>query len=130
MPLSTIREGIWPPGRSGSCRLRTFLGAPAYLAVISWAGRSEIEMTRRAGPNLRSQGLRLERIRSSAQFSGDTFRNTALVSSGLKKGTVAPTVGEFLWGGQRRVPPGPLPARNPLPIWTQTPETGLRATWL
>ncbi len=78
----------------------------------------------------RASGRRLERMRSSVHFADGAFRNAAPVSSGLKKGSVAPTISEFLCGGQRRTPPGPLPSTNPLPHWSQPAETGLRATWL
>lgn len=75
-------------------------------------------------------GLRLERMKASARYVDGGFRNTRPVSPGLKKGTVGPTVAEYLCGGQRRTPPGPLPSVDPLPRWAQAPETGLRATWL
>jgi L-ascorbate metabolism protein UlaG (beta-lactamase superfamily) len=78
----------------------------------------------------RASGLRLERMKSSARFADGTFHNVAPVSAGLKKGSVAPTISEFLCGGQRRTPPGPLPSSSPLQPWTRPPETGLRATWL
>jgi L-ascorbate metabolism protein UlaG (beta-lactamase superfamily) len=78
----------------------------------------------------RASGLRLERMKSSPRYTGDTFHNTAPVSPGLKKGSVAPTISEFLCGGQRRTPPGALPSTSPLPHWSRPPETGLRATWL
>jgi L-ascorbate metabolism protein UlaG (beta-lactamase superfamily) len=78
----------------------------------------------------RATGLRLERMKSSARFGDGTFHNTAPVSQGLKKGSVAPTISEFLCGGQRRTLPGPLPSTSPLPHWSRPPETGLRATWL
>jgi L-ascorbate metabolism protein UlaG (beta-lactamase superfamily) len=41
-----------------------------------------------------------------------------------------PTIGEFIWGGERRVPQGPLPTVNPLETWMRPPVSGLRATWL
>ena len=41
-----------------------------------------------------------------------------------------PTVREFLFGGDRRVPKGPLPSVDPLFGWKKKPRTGLRATWL
>jgi L-ascorbate metabolism protein UlaG (beta-lactamase superfamily) len=78
----------------------------------------------------RSQGLRLERIRASARYADGSFHNLHPVSPGLKKGTVAPTLKEYLCGGQRRTPPGPLPSMSPLARWAQPVETGLRATWL
>lgn len=37
---------------------------------------------------------------------------------------------EFLFGGQERRPPRPLPSANPLPGWARPVETGLRTTWL
>ncbi|HEY3821546.1 MAG TPA: MBL fold metallo-hydrolase [Polyangiaceae bacterium] len=78
----------------------------------------------------RAAGLRLERMKASPRYADGTFRNTAPVSPGLKKGSVAPTISEFLCGGQRRTPPGPLPSTSPLEHWSRPPETGLRATWL
>jgi len=75
-------------------------------------------------------GLRLERMTASPRYADGTFRNTARVAPGLKKGTVAPTISEFLHGGQRRVPPGPLPSVDPVARWSRKPETALRATWL
>ena len=75
-------------------------------------------------------GLRLERIRASARYADGSFHNLHPVSPGLKKGTVAPTLKEYLCGGQRRTPPGPLPSVSPLERWAQPVETGLRATWL
>jgi len=78
----------------------------------------------------RATGLRLERMKSSPRFADGIFVNTAPVTPGLKKGSVGPTISEFLCGGQRRTPPGPLPSMSPLPSWSRPPETGLRATWL
>jgi L-ascorbate metabolism protein UlaG (beta-lactamase superfamily) len=75
-------------------------------------------------------GVRLERMRSSPRFSNGVFQNTQPVAQGLKKGAAAPTISEFLCGGQRRVPPGPLPSVDPLPTCSRPPETALRATWL
>ena len=37
---------------------------------------------------------------------------------------------DFLWGGQRRTPPGPLPVLSPLERWAEPASSGLRATWL
>jgi L-ascorbate metabolism protein UlaG (beta-lactamase superfamily) len=75
-------------------------------------------------------GLRLERMKASPRYVDGSFRNTSEVLPGLKKGTVAPTISEFLCGGQRRVPPGPLPSMSPLGGWSRAPATPLRATWL
>jgi L-ascorbate metabolism protein UlaG (beta-lactamase superfamily) len=79
----------------------------------------------------RSQGARLERIRSSVRWAGDRFTNRHPALPGLRDPSVAmPTIGEFLCGGERRVPSKPLPALNPLDSWTKRPGSGLRATWL
>jgi len=78
----------------------------------------------------RASGLRLERMKASPRFVDGAFVNTKPVAQGLKKGTAAPTISEFLCGGQRRVPIAPLPAQSPLAGWAKRPETGLRATWL
>ena len=78
----------------------------------------------------RASGLRLERMRASSRYRDGAFHNTHPVAPGLKKGTTAPTLGEFICGGQRRTPPGPLPSVDPRPRWARPAETGLRATWL
>ena len=75
-------------------------------------------------------GLRVERVRASPQYHGGIFRNRHPVAPGLRKGTAMPTIGEFLWGGQRRTPTSALPTVSPLPGWSRPVETGLRATWL
>lgn len=41
-----------------------------------------------------------------------------------------PTISEFLCGGERRLPSGPLPSINPVDTWTRRPTSGLRVTWL
>src|SRR5690242_3068419 len=69
-------------------------------------------------------------MQASPRFSDGTFRNTARVAPGLKRGTTLRTMGEYFFGGQRRTPSAPLPAKNPLQGWARRPETGLRATWL
>jgi L-ascorbate metabolism protein UlaG (beta-lactamase superfamily) len=76
----------------------------------------------------RAEGARLERMKGSPRWHEGTFRNTHPVAPGLKKGTTMPTMKEFLCGGQRRTPPGPLPSVSP--EWGSSAETGLRATWL
>src|SRR6185436_20034643 len=78
----------------------------------------------------KATGLRLERMKASPRYVDGSFRNTSEVEPGLKKGSVGPTFSEFLCGGQRRTPPGPLPSVNPLAKWSRPPETPLRATWL
>ena len=83
-----------------------------------------------AKPESHAAGLRRERVLASPRFSDGTFHNTHPVAPGLKKGTTAPTLKEFLCGGQRRTPPAPLPAKDPLPRWQKPSQSGLRATWL
>jgi L-ascorbate metabolism protein UlaG (beta-lactamase superfamily) len=78
----------------------------------------------------KARGERLERIKGSPRYRDGAFRNTQLVAQGLKKGTAAPTMSEFLCGGQRRTPAGPLPSVDPRPLWARPDQSGLRATWL
>ena len=77
-----------------------------------------------------SKGLRVERIQASQQFNGRIFVNTHPVAPGFKPGVERPTMRDFLCGGERRVPSGPLPLVDPTSQWTQRPESGLRVTWL
>ena len=79
----------------------------------------------------RSRGARLERMRASPRWAGDGFRNVHPILPGLRDPNAAmPTISEFLCGGERRVPRGPLPSMNPLDAWARPPASGLRATWL
>jgi L-ascorbate metabolism protein UlaG (beta-lactamase superfamily) len=76
-------------------------------------------------------GARLERIKASPLWAGDRFRNVHSIIPGLRDPNVSmPSIGDFLCGGERRVPLGPLPSMNPLEAWTKPPGSGLRATWL
>jgi len=76
-------------------------------------------------------GARLERIRTSPQWAGERFRNLHPIIPGLRDPNVPmPTLTEFLCGGERRVPPAPLPSLSPRDEWVKTPGSGLRATWL
>ncbi len=76
-------------------------------------------------------GARLERMQASPRWTGERFGNIHPILPGLRDPNAAmPTVGEFLLGGERRVPRGPLPLINPLEAWAQRPASGLRATWL
>jgi len=77
-----------------------------------------------------SRERRRERINNSPRFNGRIFVNTAPVSSGLKAGVERPTLRDFLCGGERRVPAGPLPLVDPRETWGRAPDTGLRVTWL
>jgi len=79
----------------------------------------------------RSEGARLERLRASSLWAGSGFRNVHPILPGLRDvKAIMPSIGEFLCGGERRVPRGPLPSSNPLDAWGRRSATGLRATWL
>src|SRR5262249_33588766 len=76
-------------------------------------------------------GLRLERMRASPRWSEGGFRNLHPVQPGLRDPSATmPTLSDFLCGGNRRVPRGPLPSVNPSETWSRTAASGLRATWL
>jgi L-ascorbate metabolism protein UlaG (beta-lactamase superfamily) len=79
----------------------------------------------------RPDGLRLERMKASPLWTGARFGNVHPIMPGLRDPNAAmPTFTEFLMGGERRVPRGPLQSLNPLAAWATRPDTGLRATWL
>ncbi len=79
----------------------------------------------------RATGLRLERMKDSPLWAGEGFRNLHPIAAGLRDAHAPrPTLSEFLCGGPRRVPQGPLPSIDPRPAWLAPPATGLRATWL
>jgi L-ascorbate metabolism protein UlaG (beta-lactamase superfamily) len=79
----------------------------------------------------KADGLRLERMQASPLWAGDSFRNKHPVLPGLRDLTAPrPTLTEFLRGGNRRAPTGPLPVLDPRDAWSSKPATGLRATWL
>ena len=79
----------------------------------------------------RAEGLRLERMEASPRWAGEGFRNIHPVQPGLRDPSAPrPSLSEFLCGGTRRVPTGPLPSVNPLAAWAKPTDTGLRATWL
>jgi L-ascorbate metabolism protein UlaG (beta-lactamase superfamily) len=76
-------------------------------------------------------GLRLERLRASPLWTPEGLRNRHPVLAGLRDPTAPrPTLGEFLRGGSRRVPRGPLPSLDPREAWRRAPGSSLRATWL
>lgn len=76
-------------------------------------------------------GARLERIRASPRWTGEQFRNLHPITAGLRDPNASmPTLHDFLCGGERCVPRGPLPSMNPLDAWAKAPASGLRATWL
>jgi len=77
------------------------------------------------------EGARLERMRASPLWSGDRFRNRHPIIPNLRDPNVEmPSLLDFLCGGERRVPRGPLPSMNPLDAWGKRIDSGLRATWL
>jgi L-ascorbate metabolism protein UlaG (beta-lactamase superfamily) len=77
------------------------------------------------------QGARLERIKASPRWAGERFHNVHPIAPGLRDPTASmPSLGDFLCGGERRVPRGPLPSMNPLESWLKASASGLRATWL
>jgi L-ascorbate metabolism protein UlaG (beta-lactamase superfamily) len=79
----------------------------------------------------RASGLRLERMTASPRWGGEGFRNVHPIIAGLRDKTVkTPSLSEFLCGGERRVPRGPLPSVDPRAGWSKSAQSGLRATWL
>jgi L-ascorbate metabolism protein UlaG (beta-lactamase superfamily) len=79
----------------------------------------------------KAEGARLDRMRASPLWKGEVFGNVHPVLPGLRDPTVPmPSIVDFLCGGARRVPRGPLPSINPLDDWMKPASSGLRATWL
>jgi len=79
----------------------------------------------------KAQGARLERMQASPLWDGEKFRNRHPVMPGLRDPRASmPSMRDFIWGGERRVPRHPLPSINPLEAWSRQPYSGLRATWL
>jgi L-ascorbate metabolism protein UlaG (beta-lactamase superfamily) len=76
-----------------------------------------------------SSGERQARILASPRWDGTRFRNTSTIPRG-DPNVAMPKLSEFICGGNRRVPSGPLPSLNPLDVWTRRTDSGLRATWL
>ncbi len=77
------------------------------------------------------EGARLERIKASPLWDGERFHNVHPIIPGLRDPSASmPSLSEFLCGGERRVPAGPLPSISPLDAWARPPGSGLRATWL
>lgn len=77
----------------------------------------------------RAAGARRERVRASPQYRDGRFRNPALgaPTARYQGGSL---IGELLFGGTKRRPPGPLPMDSPLERWQQSPGHDLRITWL
>ncbi len=64
-------------------------------------------------------------------WQGDRFGNIHPMLPNLRDPLVPrPTLADFLYGGVRRVPQGPLPSVDPRDSWQRRPDSGLRATWL
>ena len=79
----------------------------------------------------RAGGARLERMKASALWAGDRFQNVHPVLPNLRDPAVPmPSLKDFICGGERRVPRGPLPSTSPLNAWAKVPQSGLRVTWL
>src|SRR5580704_3747208 len=79
----------------------------------------------------RAGGARLERMKASPLWAGDRFQNVHPGLPNLRDPTVPmPSIKDFVCGGERRVPRGPLPSISPLNAWTKEPQSGLRVTWL
>jgi L-ascorbate metabolism protein UlaG (beta-lactamase superfamily) len=79
----------------------------------------------------RAGGARLERMKASPLWVGDRFQNVHPVLPNLRDPTVSmPSIKDFMCGGERRVPRGPLPSISPLDAWAKRSQTGLRVTWL
>jgi L-ascorbate metabolism protein UlaG (beta-lactamase superfamily) len=74
-------------------------------------------------------GLRLERMRASAQYADGGFINT-YAPSVLRDMAGRPTLTELLFRGKEREPARPLPSLDPRGVWTRPAQSGLRATWL
>lgn len=74
-------------------------------------------------------GLRLERMRASAQYADGHFVNTYPSSAPPATGD-RPTLRDFFFRNEGREPAQPLPALDPRTVWTKPVSTGLRTTWL
>ena len=73
----------------------------------------------------KADGLRLDRMMASPRWSGSGFRNLHPVAHGLRDPNAPrPTLSDFLCGGERRVPLGPLPSVDPAEAWS--PQARLR----
>ena len=73
--------------------------------------------------------FRQERIAASPRWDGMRFRNSSPMPRGDPTAPM-PSMGDFICGGNRRVPSAPLPSVNPLEGWLRAPGSRLRVTWL
>ena len=79
----------------------------------------------------RCEGERLARLQASPLWAGHGLRNIHPVLPGLRDASAQrPSLSDFLCGGERRVPEGPLPSLDPRDVWSGRSDSGLRATWL
>jgi L-ascorbate metabolism protein UlaG (beta-lactamase superfamily) len=79
----------------------------------------------------KADGARLERMKASAMWGEDRFRNIHPILPGLRDpNATMPKMSEFICGGERRTPLHALPSMKPLDTWLRPPSSGLRATWL
>ncbi len=70
-------------------------------------------------------------MKASPLWAGDRFQNLHPVLPNLRDAAVPmPSIKDFIYGGERRVPRGPLPSMSPLDAWAKNPQSGLRITWL
>jgi L-ascorbate metabolism protein UlaG (beta-lactamase superfamily) len=133
-PSQRMADGKWPRGvtdedeRSGDrCSSRQPAAGVPKVPVREAA----LQCGAMKSFGQKPEGARLERMRASPRWVGDAFRNIHPIAPGLRDAAVPrPTLGEFLCGGPRRVPSGPMPSHDPLPGWARPSDTGLRATWL
>jgi len=77
-----------------------------------------------------AQGLRLERVQASPQYSDGRFVNRYPSSALPPGGEDRPDLKAFLFERGDRVPVAPLPSLDPCGGWTRPSESGLRVTWL
>ena len=78
-----------------------------------------------------ARGPRLERMRASALWAGEGFRNRHPILPGLRDPTAPmPTWKDLLRDTGRGTPSRPLPSVSPLAAWRRKPGSGLRVTWL
>src|SRR5580658_138403 len=79
----------------------------------------------------KAKGVRLERMKASARWAGEGFRNRHPILPGLRDPSAPmPTWTDFFCTDDRRTPARPLPSMSPLEAWRRKPDSGLRATWL
>jgi L-ascorbate metabolism protein UlaG (beta-lactamase superfamily) len=77
-----------------------------------------------------SAGERLERITASPQYHDGRFHNPTSGIATTRYSGGGSLIGEFFFGGKKRMPPGPLPVESPLAEWQRRPGDDLRITWL